>query len=73
MANFSFGAEIRQWSASDGGSMITASVVKVLGNKVVLKKNGGDSSDIPILTKYTNPSNTALKQINEQKNNLVVQ
>lgn len=42
------GAEMREWSSGDGSSTMTASVVKVLDSKVVLKKDGGREITVPI-------------------------
>ncbi len=41
-------AEMREWASSDGSSTMTASLVKVLGGKVMLKKDGGREITVPI-------------------------
>ena len=42
------GAELREWSSGDGGSTMSASLVKVLGDKVVLKSAKGRRITVPI-------------------------
>jgi len=42
------GAEMRDWSSSDGNSKITASVVRVVGGTVVLKNDAGRQMTVPV-------------------------
>jgi len=42
------GSKIREWLSRDGSSKITASVVRIVGGKVVLKKSGGHEITVPI-------------------------